>query len=177
MPAPLNLFKAALKRGETQIGYWLNLGDANAAELVGTAGFDCLVLDGEHAPYDLKTIREQLVALETSSSHPVVRIPIGADWIIKQVLDVGCQTVLVPMVESADAARALAAACRYPPDGVRGMGGAGSRVTQFSALADYVTTANDQICLLVQVETRAGVTALDEILGKRPGSLGCQTVR
>ena len=77
---------------------------ADMAELVGTAGFDWLVIDGEHGPNDIRSIRDQLMALGSSPSHPVVRVPIGETWVIKQVLDAGAQTVLVPMVESADQA-------------------------------------------------------------------------
>ncbi|MEM9549709.1 MAG: HpcH/HpaI aldolase/citrate lyase family protein [Pseudomonadota bacterium] len=164
MPAPINSFKAALARGERQIGCWMSFGDANATEIMGTAGFDWLVIDGEHTPYDIRTIRSQLVALAASDSHPVVRVPIGADWIIKQVLDVGAQTILVPLVESADQARELVRACRYPPVGMRGVGGAGARATRFGSITDYITSADDQICLIIQIENRAGLEALDEIL-------------
>ena len=164
MAAPHNPFKAALIAGKEQIGCWLSLGDANAAEIMGTTGFDWLVIDGEHTVYDISSIRSQLVALESSDSHPVVRVPAGEAWIIKQVLDAGAQTVLVPLVESAQQAADLVAACRYPPQGIRGVGGAGARVTKFSSIKDYVTTANDQICLLVQVENKAGLEALDDIL-------------
>lgn len=164
MPAPLNRFKQALASGETVIGCWLGLGDAYAAEIMGTAGFDWLVIDGEHAPNDIRSMRDQLIALEASDSHAVVRVPIGETWMIKQALDIGAQTVLVPMVESAAQAQDLVAACRYPPAGARGVGAALARASRYSGLTDYVTTADDQICLLVQVESRAGLDALDEIL-------------
>ena len=164
MPAPENTFKQALARGDTLIGCWLSLADAQAAEMMGTAGFDWLVIDGEHAPNDIRSIRDQLMALAASPSHPVVRVPVGEAWLIKQVLDAGAQTVLVPIVESAEQARALVRACRYPPQGVRGVGGAAARATRFSAIDDYIATADAQICLLVQVENRAGMAALDDIL-------------
>lgn len=164
MPAPLNTFKKQLAAGETLYGCWLALADAYSAEIMGTAGFDWLVIDGEHSPNDLRSIRDQLMALESSDSHPVVRVPIGEDWIIKQVLDAGAQTVLVPMVDSADQARALVKAVRYPPHGVRGVGSALGRVSRFAEITDYVETANDQICLLVQVESVAGMDALADIL-------------
>lgn len=164
MPAPVNTFKARLKAGKRLIGCWMGLADINAAEILGTAGFDWIVLDGEHAPNDIRSMRDQLIALETSDSHPVVRVPIGETWMIKQVLDIGAQTILVPIVESREQAEELVRACRYPPDGVRGVGAALARASRFSAIPDYVTTANDQICLLVQVETRAGIAALDGIL-------------
>lgn len=164
MPAPENRFKSALARGDMLYGCWAGFADAYATEMLATAGFDWLVIDGEHAPNDLPSIMRQLQVLEGRHSAPVVRLPMGEPWAIKQVLDAGAQTLLIPMVDSADQARALVRATRYPPDGIRGSGAALARATQFSAIPDYVATANAQICLLVQVETRAGIDALDEIL-------------
>jgi len=164
MPAPENRFKSALARGDMLYGCWAGFADAYATEMLATAGFDWLVIDGEHAPNDLPSIMRQLQVLEGRHSAPVVRLPMGEAWAIKQVLDAGAQTLLIPMVDSAEQARALVRATRYPPDGIRGSGAALARATQFSAIPDYVATANAQICLLVQVETRAGIDALDEIL-------------
>jgi 4-hydroxy-2-oxoheptanedioate aldolase len=164
MPAKHNPFKAALKKGETVIGCWVGLADGFAAELMGTAGFDWLVIDGEHAPNDLRTILAQLQVLEASSSHAVVRVPIGDTRIMKQVLDAGAQTVLVPMVDSVDQARQLVRDVTYPPHGNRGVGYALSRASDFSQISDYGTTADAQICLLVQVENLKGIAALDDIL-------------
>jgi 4-hydroxy-2-oxoheptanedioate aldolase len=147
-----------------QYGCWAGFGDAYATEILSTAGFDWLVIDGEHAPNDIRSIMQQLQVLDGKHSHPVVRLPVGNDWLIKQALDIGAQTLLIPMVETADQARELVRACRYPPAGIRGAGAALARASRFSEIGDYVQTANDQICLLVQVETRKGVEALDEIL-------------
>lgn len=164
MPAPINQFKRALATGKPQFGCWLSLADAGAAEIVGSTGFDWVLIDGEHAPNDIRSIRNQLIALQASDSAAIVRVPIGETWLIKQVLDVGAQTVMVPMVESGDQARELVRACTYPPTGTRGVGAAAARATRFGAINDYVATADEQICLLVQVESRAGITALDDIL-------------
>ena len=164
MPAPKNEFKAALSRGERQIGCWLGLADAYSAEIMGTAGFDWLLIDGEHAPNDLRSILAQLQVLESSASHSVVRLPIGETWMIKQVLDLGAQNILIPMVESGEQAAALVKAVQYPPRGVRGVGSALARASKFSGIPDYPSTADDEICLLVQVENRAGMAALDDIL-------------
>lgn len=163
MPAPINPFKQALREGKTQFGCWLGLADSFSTELMGTAGFDWLVIDGEHAPNDLRRIMAQLQVLEASDSHPVVRVRVGDTALIKQMLDLGAQTVLVPMVESADQARDLVRDVTYPPTGRRGVGYALTRAARFSQTADYGTTADAQICLLVQVETRKGLEALDEI--------------
>ncbi|MHA7828015.1 MAG: aldolase/citrate lyase family protein [Roseovarius sp.] len=164
MPAPENRFKSALASGRMLYGCWAGFADAYATEIVATAGFDWLVIDGEHAPNDLRTIMQQLQVLESGHSAPVVRLPMGEPWAIKQVLDAGAQTLLIPMVESAAQARDLVRATRYPPDGIRGSGAALARASRFAQIHDYTTTANAQICLLVQVETMAGIDALDAIL-------------
>ena len=164
MPAPTNPFKAAITTGKTVIGCWCALGDPLATEIAGTAGFDWLLVDSEHTPYDISRIRLQLMALEASESHAAVRVPVGETWILKQVLDAGAQTVLVPMVETAQQARQLVHDVRYPPTGGRGVGYSGARCSRFGAITDYGQTADDQICLLIQVENRAGIANLDEIL-------------
>lgn len=164
MPAPKNSFKQALIDGRRLIGCWSSFGEAITAEIMGKAGFDWLVVDGEHAPNDIRSIRDQLMALSASLTHPVVRVPVGDTALIKMVLDVGAQTILVPMVNSAEQARELVRACRYPPEGVRGVGAAATRATGYGSVTDYVQTADDQICLLVQVEDRAGLAVLDDIL-------------
>lgn len=163
MPASLNTFKAALGRETPQIGLWLGLANAYTAEIAAGAGFDWLLIDGEHAPNDLPAMVGQLQAVAASSSHPVVRAPIGETWIIKQLLDIGAQTILVPMVETAEQAAALVRAMKYPPEGVRGVGAALARASNFNRVPDYLTTANAQTCLLVQVETVAALRAIEEI--------------
>lgn len=164
MPAPINSFKKSLADGETVIGCWLSLANSFSTEAMGSTGFDWLLIDSEHAPNDIRSLREQLIALEASPSTPVVRVPVGETWMIKQVLDIGAQTILVPMVESAEEARELVRACRYPPHGIRGVGYVTTRAGGFGTIPDYGKTADEQICLLVQVENRAGLDALDEIL-------------
>lgn len=164
MPAKPNPFKKALAAGETQFGCWLGLANTVSTEVVGTAGFDWLVIDGEHGPNDLRSILAQLQVLEASDSHAVVRVPVGETWILKQVLDAGAQTVLVPMVESADQARQLVRDVTYPPNGDRGVGFALARASRYAGIADYGVTADAEVCLLVQVENVRGLKALDDIL-------------
>ncbi|WP_170396756.1 HpcH/HpaI aldolase family protein [Ruegeria arenilitoris] len=164
MSAPKNTFKQALINGDRQIGCWSSFAEPIATEIMGTAGFDWLVIDGEHAPNDIRSIRDQLMALAASPSHPVVRVPVGETAKIKMVLDVGAQTILVPIVESAEQAQELVRACRYPPMGQRGVGAGAARATGYGSVTDYIQTADAQICLLVQVENRAGMAALDDIL-------------
>ncbi|MEM1352002.1 MAG: HpcH/HpaI aldolase/citrate lyase family protein [Pseudomonadota bacterium] len=164
MPAPVNRFKQSLLQGETLFGSWISLADGFAAEIMGRAGFDWLLIDGEHAPNDLSAIRDQVIALEASPSSVAVRVPAGETWIIKRVLDLGVQTVLVPIVETAEQARELARACRFPPDGTRGVGYGAARSGGFGQFENYGPTADAQICLLIQVETKKGLENLDEIL-------------
>lgn len=162
--APRNTFKAALKAGEVQIGFWQALTSAEVVEISANAGFDWLVLDGEHAPNDMAMIRDQLRATVGGSAHPVVRIVATEDWMIKQVLDIGAQTILVPMVETAEQAAGIVAASRYAPAGKRGVGAALARAAKFGLLSDYIANANDEICVIVQVESVRAVENLDAIL-------------
>ena len=164
MPAPHNLFKHAISKGDVQLGCWLGLADPYIAEISAGAGFDWLLIDGEHAPNDLRSIVAQLQVLAARDSHAVVRPPIGESWIIKQLLDAGAQTLLIPMVESAEQAQELVDAVTYPPHGVRGVGSALARASDFAAIGDYLTTARDEICLLAQVENQKGMAAFDDIL-------------
>lgn len=164
MPAPINVLKQRFQAKDTTFGCWLSFAEAAPTEVMGTAGFDWLVIDGEHAPNDIRSIRNQLMALQSSPSPVVVRAPVGEPWIIKQVLDVGAQTILVPMVESGEQAAQLVRACTYPPNGIRGVGATSTRSSRFSTIGDYVQTADEQIALIVQVESQAGIAALDDIL-------------
>ena len=163
MAAPRNAFKAALREGRFQLGLWLALGSPYAAEILSGSGYDWLLIDGEHGPNDMPLIGAQIGALRNSPTHPMVRPPMGEAWLLKQLLDQGAQTFLVPMVESAAQAQALVRAVRYPPHGIRGVGAGLGRASDFNRVPDYLTTANDQICLIVQVESRAGLAAVDEI--------------
>jgi 4-hydroxy-2-oxoheptanedioate aldolase len=163
MPAPRNSFKQALQEKRTQIGFWQALANPYTVEISADAGYDWLLLDAEHAPNDIPLLVAQLQAMKGSPSHPVIRPPIGETWIIKQLLDIGAQTLLVPMVESGAQAKALVKAVRYPPHGVRGVGAALARASRFNRIPDYLQTANDEICLLLQIESKAGLEALDDI--------------
>lgn len=160
MPAPINPIKQAMAEGRMQRGLWLALGSETVTDIAGRAGFDWCLVDGEHAPWDVTMIRRQLMVLAGTGTPAVVRVPVNADWVLKQALDIGAQTVMVPMVNSLSEARAAVAACRYPPQGVRGNGGPTARAGGFGAIADYAATANDQICVIVQAESRAALADL-----------------
>jgi len=163
MDMPINTFKQRLQSGEAQIGLWLGLADPYCAELAANAGFDWLLIDGEHAPNDLRGLLGQLQAVAPYASQAIIRPVIGDTALIKQILDIGAQTLLVPMVESAAQARELVRAIHYPPSGVRGVGSALARASRWNSIPGYLDQADEQMCLLVQIENLEGLARLDEI--------------
>lgn len=165
MPDIRNGFKAALRDGAMpRIGLFLGLCDPYSAELLAGTGFDWLLIDAEHGPNDTRTVLAQLQALQGRGPDTIVRVVDHDPARIKQLLDIGVQTLLVPMVDSADQARALVRATRYPPEGIRGVGTALARAARWNGVPDYLQRANDEICLIVQAESREGLAALDDIL-------------
>lgn len=163
MNLPRNSFRDALRAGRAQIGLWIGLADANAAEALAGTGFDWLLFDAEHAPNDPRTVLDQLRAVAPYPVHPIVRPVQGDVALIKQYLDIGAQTLLVPMVDTADHAARLVSAMRYAPEGVRGMGAALARASRWNQIDDYVQQADAQMCLLVQAETRTAIANLAAI--------------
>jgi 4-hydroxy-2-oxoheptanedioate aldolase len=157
MKLPVNVLKAALRRREPQIGLWLALADPYAAEVVATAGFDWLLVDGEHVPNNVQTVLAQLQALAPYPASAVVRPVEGGTAIIKQYLDIGVLTLLVPMVHSAAQASEVVAATRYAPRGTRGLGSAITRASRWNNVEGYVERADEEICVLVQVESVEGI--------------------
>ena len=165
MPVPVNRLKAALAAGERQMGLWIAMGHSTSAEIASRAGFDWCLIDGEHAPNDIPMILEQLRAMGAGSATPAVRLPVGDPVLVKRVLDLGVQTILIPMVDTPEEAEAMVRATRYPPEGVRGVGAAMARAGDFGAITDVVTTANAQICLFVQAESREAIENIEAIAG------------
>ncbi len=172
MRTPLNTFKQAMQAGRPQIGLWVGLADSYVTELLAGTGYDWLLIDGEHAPNDVRSVLAQLQAVASAASalpdgvarpHPVARVPVGETALIKQYLDIGAQTILVPMVDTAAQAAQLVQAMRYPPEGIRGMGSALARASRWQAYPDYIHEANAQACLLVQAETVEAMQNLDAI--------------
>lgn len=175
MKTPVNSFKQAIANKLAQIGLWVNLGNPVSTEICAGAGFDWLLIDAEHSPNTLPTLLSQLqIVAAYPGSHPIGRVPLGhgeaGTAIIKQFLDLGFQTLLVPMVDTPEQAAALVKAMRYPQDdgkgGIRGM--AGARASRWGRYPHYAKEANEQVCLLVQAESR---TALDnlEAIAATPG--------
>ncbi|QRY41812.1 HpcH/HpaI aldolase/citrate lyase family protein [Microbacterium hominis] len=144
-------------------GGWVCSGSALVAEIMAGSGLDWLLIDMEHGPNTLASVREQLQAVEGSPATVVVRVPIGDVVTIKQVLDLGAQNILVPMVSSAAEAHAVVEATRYPPRGRRGVGSALARSARWNRVEDYLPNADAYVSVFVQVETAEGVDAAAEI--------------
>ncbi len=162
MDLPQNAFKRALKTGKTQIGLWSSLASNYSVEIIAGAGYDWLLLDCEHSPNDLESLLTQLQAAARYPTTPIVRVPWNDMVNIKRVLDIGAQTLLIPYVCSAEEAKAAVAATRYPPAGVRGVAGT-TRATQYGRIKDYARRAHEELCVLVQVETKPALDQLEAI--------------
>lgn len=159
----MNAFKQAIAAGQRQIGLWQALASPYTAEICAGAGFDWLLIDAEHAPNDLPLVLQQLQAVLASPTEPVVRLPWGDPVLIKQYLDIGARTLLIPMIESGAQAAKMVAACRYPPRGIRGVGSAIGRASRWNRTPDYLHNAEQDICLLLQIESIEGLAACNEI--------------
>ncbi|AXT72885.1 MULTISPECIES: 2-dehydro-3-deoxyglucarate aldolase [Vibrio] len=158
-----NKFKAALLNQEKRIGCWSALASPITTEVLGLAGFDWILLDGEHAPNDVQTFIPQLMALKDSDSVPVVRPPVNDVTVIKRLLDIGFYNLIVPFVETKEQAELAVAATRYPPEGIRGVS-VGHRSNGYGTIPDYFKNINDNICVVVQIESQQALDNLDDIL-------------
>lgn len=169
MSVPINHFKRALAARQPQIGLWSTLPDPYVSEIVAGAGFDWVLLDTEHTPTDVPQMLHQLqavtAAVPANAAQPTTAV-VRPDWndtvLIKRYLDIGAQSLLLPFVQTADEARAAVRATRYAPLGLRGMGGS-MRASNFGRVPDYVKRAHDELCVLVQVETREALDHLEAI--------------
>ncbi len=159
---PQNRFRARLKTGEQQIGLWSTIPEATAVEALAGAGFDWLVIDTEHAALEAAPVLPLLQAVAPYPTAPVVRPVVNDTALIKRHLDMGAQTLLLPMINSRAEAEAAVAATRYAPAGVRGMAGT-TRAARYGRVTDYARRAQDEICLLLQVETLVAIRHLEEI--------------
>jgi 4-hydroxy-2-oxoheptanedioate aldolase len=157
-----NRFKHALAAKQLQIGLWCSLCSSIAAEIVSDSGYDWLLLDTEHSPNEVPDLLSALQAVAPGTATPIVRPAWNDTVLIKRVLDIGAQTVLLPYVQNVDEARRAVAATRYPPAGVRGVTGSG-RAARYGRVKDYLKKADSEICVLVQVETRAALDQLEAI--------------
>ncbi len=165
MPAPQNRLKSALAERRMQHGVWLSMASPIAAEIAAHAGFDWCLIDAEHGPNDIPLILSQLQAMTGTPTTPVVRVPVGEAHLVKQVLDLGVQSLLIPLIDTAEQAEAAVRASRYPPLGIRGMGAGNARASAYGHFDDYAATANAEICLMVQAESGEAIANIDAIAG------------
>ena len=160
MEMPKNAFKAAIKAGKPQIGLWCSIPSNYTAELLAGAGFEWLLIDTEHTPVDIETVVTQLQAIAPYPTTPIVRVPVNDKTTIKRYLDTGAQTLLIPMVDTVEDAKAAVAYTRFPEAGFRGVAGA-TRATRFGRVKNYHVNAHKEICTLVQVESREALNHIE----------------
>ena len=158
----MNRLKTALAQGKPQFGLWQSLSSPYAAEICAAAGFDWLLFDGEHAPNTVPTLLAQLQAVSAYPVETVARPPAGDPVLIKQYLDIGFRSLLIPMVGSVAQAELMVSATRFPPMGIRGVAGM-TRASGFGTKPDYLAKAHEDICLILQIENRAGLDAVEDI--------------
>ena len=164
MDLPPNVFLQQLERGVTLWGCWLGLPDPNVAEIAANAGFDWLLIDHEHAPFELSDVMAHLRAMAPYPVAPMVRPVSGDPALLKKFLEMGVQTFIVPMIDTPEQAQACVDALYYPPTGHRGVGTALARASRWNQVPDYLHKANDEICLIVQAETVTALNNLEAIL-------------
>ncbi|MDF0546522.1 4-hydroxy-2-oxoheptanedioate aldolase [Sphingobium sp. H39-3-25] len=164
----MNGFKQAIAAGTRQIGLWQALASPYTAEICAGAPFDWLLIDGEHAPNDIPLVLAQLQAVAPYPVEPVVRLPSADTILVKQFLDIGARTLLVPMIETGKQAETMVRATRYAPEGIRGVGSAIGRASRWNRRLDYLQIAAEEICLLLQIESVAGIENIDAIV-RTPG--------
>ena len=159
---PVNRLKQALRDGHVQIGLWSSLASHVSAEVIAGSGFDWVLIDTEHSPNELPLVLSQLQAMSEGTASPVVRPAWNDAIIFKRLLDIGVQSFVVPFVQSADEAQRAVAATRFPPAGIRGIATT-TRANRFGRVKNYPTRANDEICVIVQIETAAAVANIEAI--------------
>lgn len=160
-----NLLKEQLQEESISYGLWNAIANPYVAELCAGAGYDWVVIDAEHAPFDERSILLQLQAMAAYPETQVLVRPPSADAVfLKKMLDFGVQSFVIPMIESAEQAEAMVRAIRYPPDGIRGVAPAMARASRWGAIKDYAHRANDEMCLILQIESKNGIANLDEIV-------------
>lgn len=159
---PENTFKRALVAGERLLGLWVNFAHVPIVEVLAGAGFDWLLLDMEHTPSDLNVIGNQLLALRGTPVPPIVRVPVHDIAWIKRVLDAGAPNIMVPNIRSVEEAREVVSWTRFAPDGQRGVASS-TRAGGWLRRKDFLARANDEIGVIVQIESREALDALEGI--------------
>src|SRR4051812_5073346 len=159
---PHNKFKHALASGKQQVGLWLSMTSPVATEIVAGAGFDWMLVDMEHSANDLVDVGAHLRAAVGGTAEPVVRVPWNDFVLVKRLLDLGVRSFLFPFVQSAEEAKRAVEATRYPPKGIRGFAGT-TRANRYGRVPNYAQRAEEEICVLVQTETRQALGEIEKI--------------
>ena len=162
MDMPINALKHNLRAGKVQTGCWVSLASHVSAEICAGAGFDWILIDMEHAPNELHMVHNQLHAAAAYPVSVLVRAPWNDTVVIKRLLDVGVQSLLLPYVQNEAEAKRAVAAVRYPPRGVRGVS-TNSRANRFGRVTEYFKRAEEELCLILQVETRAALAQIEQM--------------
>ncbi len=162
MNVSANNFKKQLQADHSQVGLWLSLCSSVSAEITRHCGYDWVLIDMEHSPNSLQSVTSQMQVFEASSSNVLVRPYWNDTVLVKRLLDAGATTLLFPMIQSAEEARQAVAATRYPPKGIRGVSGS-TRANAYGRVSDYFTAAENELCVLVQIETAAAIEKAIEI--------------
>lgn len=160
---PRNRFRAKLASGQTQYGLWLGIPDNSVAEMMANAGFDWLVIDHEHGPYELRDVMSHLQAMAPYDVAPIVRPVDGDPALLKKMCDIGAQSIIVPMIDTAEQAEAVVQSVKYPPAGRRGLGTSMARAARWNSVSGYIGHANDEMFVIVQAETAIAIEAIDRI--------------
>lgn len=163
-----NRFRSGLESGQTQFGLWLGIPDVSVAEMMAGAGFDWLVVDHEHGPFEVRDVMAHLQAMAPYDVAPIVRPVDGDPALLKKLCDIGAQSFIVPMVDTAEQAADIVSAVKYPPDGRRGLGTSMARAARWNAVPGYIGKANDEMVVVVQAETTTAIANL-EAIAKTPG--------
>ena len=157
-----NKFKESILNKNKQIGIWSCLTNNTIAEIISVTGFDWSVIDMEHSPNDIQEVLTQLQVMEGYNTEPVVRVPWNEPVMVKRILDMGAQTILYPFVQNQQEAKAAVEATRYPPKGIRGVMSA-ARMNRYGHIENYYKEAENEICVLIQCETKEAIKNIPEI--------------
>jgi len=158
-----NILKERLEAGDAVIGIFVQMGHPEVTEMLSHAGFDWLIIDGEHGPFGIETMQTMLQAMSGTKTVPIIRVPWNDPVYIKQALDIGAYGLLIPLISSGKEAESAVRAMRYPPTGIRGVGP--RRASRYYLdFQEYITTADKEVFTIIQIETKEAVEKIEEIL-------------
>ena len=159
-----NILRKRLRSGRKLFGCWVQITDPAVTEILSYVGLDFLLVDNEHGPGDVLTVVNQLRAAAATETTLIIRVPWNDSVYLKKILDIGAEAVMIPMIETAEQAEAAVAACRYPPRGIRGIAHTDARASDYGLKGmEYLDTASDNIFVICQIESVAGVENADAI--------------